>query len=105
MRIRWNPVKRKMEWVKEEGDVVEEVEPVADGQTPEEAEDEIHRIMGDPELRWRAEQLAKHGMTPHQSRALALDRTVDVHWVISRLINRGCDPAVAFDIASGVMAA
>ena len=57
-------------------------------------------FLHDPVLRWRAKRLAGNGMNPRQARALALDRRVDVHDVVERLLKRGCDPAVAFDIAS-----
>jgi hypothetical protein len=67
--------------------------------------DDIELIAGDPVLQWRAKRLAENGMIAPQARALALDRTVDVTWVIDRLIKRGCEPDTAFDIASGVMAA
>ena len=56
-------------------------------------------------LRALNEWIADNGMTPPQARTLALDRSVDVHWVVEKLLKRGCDPAVAFDISSGVMAA
>ena len=67
--------------------------------------DDIELIASDPVLTWRAKRLADNGMTPPQARTLALDRSVDVHWVVEKLLKRGCDPAVAFDISSGVMAA
>ena len=60
----------------------------------------IDDFLYDPVLRWRAKDLARHGMNPRQARALALDRRVDVHDVVERLLKKGCDPALAFDIAS-----
>lgn len=65
-----------------------------------EVEDDIDVMLGDPLIRWRAEQFAAMDFTPHQARALALRRTVDVHWVRNALIGRGCDRDIAFDIAS-----
>ncbi len=73
----------------------EQVEP-----EPEPEDDEISLVMHDPVLRWRAACLATAGMNPRQSRALALDRRVDIYFVIERLLKRGCDPDIAFDIAS-----
>ncbi len=67
---------------------------------PEQVDEEIDLILGDKVLQWRAEQLANNGMNPRQARALALDRRVDIHFVVSRLLARGCDPDLAFDIAS-----
>ncbi len=62
--------------------------------------DDIDPFLHDDVLRWRAAQLRKNGMNPRQARALALDRKVDVHWVVTQLLQRGCDPVFAFDIAS-----
>lgn len=62
--------------------------------------DEIEAVLADPIVRWRAEQFASMNFTPHQARALALNRRVDIHWVRVNLIEKGCDPMVAFDIAS-----
>lgn len=62
--------------------------------------DDIDPFLYDPVLRWRAKELRRNGMIPPQARSLALDRTVDVHWVITRLLNRGCDPHTAFLIAA-----
>lgn len=62
--------------------------------------DEIDPFLHDPVLRWRAKRLRENGMNPRQSRALALDRRVDVHDVVERMLKKGCDPLVAFDIAS-----
>jgi hypothetical protein len=39
-------------------------------------------------------------MIPAQARSLALDRSVDIHFVVSRLLQRGCPPDTAFLIAS-----
>jgi hypothetical protein len=60
----------------------------------------LEQVMADPVLQWRAKRLSDNGMTPYQARALAVDRTVDVAWVVKVLLNRGCDPHTAFDIAS-----
>ena len=62
--------------------------------------DPIDLVLHDPVLRFRAQQFAGMSFTPRQSRALALDKSVDVHWVRDVLINRGCEPHIAFDIAS-----
>lgn len=62
--------------------------------------DDIDPFLHDQTLRWRAKRLRDNGMNPRQARALALDRRVDVHDVVERLLKPGCDPAVAFDIAS-----
>lgn len=61
---------------------------------------ELDLIMRDPVLTWRCSQLVKAGLTIPQARKLALDNRVDLHYVVYRLIGRGCDPSVAFDIAS-----
>jgi hypothetical protein len=62
--------------------------------------DDIDPFLHDDVLRWRAKELRRNGMIPPQARSLALDRTVDVHWVIERLLKRGCAPDTAFLIAS-----
>jgi len=67
---------------------------------PLDAEDEISSFIGDPVLRHRAERMANAGLNPRQARTLALDRRVDLHFVTDTLIGRGCDPDIAFDIAS-----
>lgn len=66
----------------------------------EETAGELDSFYHDPVLRWRAKRLADHGLNPRQARALALDRRVDVHWVVDALLSKGCDPDIAFDIAS-----
>ena len=60
---------------------------------------DIELILGDKVLQHRAERFARMGFTPHQSRALALDKPVDTHWVES-LRARSCPVDLAFDIAS-----
>lgn len=70
---------------------------------PEQVEPEmtdIERIASDKVLQHRASTLADHGFTPQQARVLALDRTVDIRWVINSLVKKGCPVDVAFDIAS-----
>lgn len=57
-------------------------------------------VLSDPVLAWRAKRLRDNGMNPRQARVLALDRRVDVHDVVERMLKKGCDPLVAFDIAS-----
>ena len=119
MIIRWNDTTARMEWAEEERvfpqypfgpqpdrdkkeeivSAVEEEEPTVGDLT------DIELIAGDPVLQWRAKRLTDNGMIPAQARALALDRTVDVTWVVDRLLKRGCDTTVAFDIASGLMVA
>ena len=76
-----------------------EPEQVEEPQTVGDAMD-IDAVLRDPVIRWRARILAQNGMTPQQSRVLALDRRVDTRWVVDHLLLKGCDPAVAFDIAS-----
>lgn len=70
----------------------EQVEPV-------DLED-IDPFLHDKVLRHRARRLRDYGMNPRQARTLALDRAVDIHWVIDRLLKRGCDPDTAFLIAA-----
>lgn len=60
---------------------------------------EVDQLLSDKTLRWRCEQLLKAGMTLPQARALTFRRDVDVRGVIG-WIEAGCDPSVAFDIAS-----
>jgi hypothetical protein len=70
---------------------------------PEQVEaepDDIDILITDKVARHRAERLAAAGLNTFQARALALDRRVDIHFVIDRLIGRGCPPDIAFDIAS-----
>jgi hypothetical protein len=62
--------------------------------------EDIDPFLADSVLVWRAKELRRHGMIPPQARHLALDRSVDVHWVINRLLKRGCPPDTAFLIAS-----
>lgn len=62
--------------------------------------DDIDPFLYDDVLRHRARRLRDNGMIPAQARSLALDRNVDVHWVIHRLLKRGCPPDTAFLIAS-----
>lgn len=66
----------------------------------EEPKTELDQIIADPVLQWRCRQFVGAGMTLHQARKLACDNRVDVHYVLYRLIGRGCDPTLAFDIAS-----
>lgn len=61
---------------------------------------DLDLILRDPVLQWRASQMTRAGMTVFQARKLALDNRVDLHFVIHRLIGRGCSPDLAFDIAS-----
>jgi hypothetical protein len=79
--------------------------PTDPDQTPEalaEAEEpsDLDRILADPVLTWRCKRLIDNGMALAQARTLALDRTVDVHDVVERLLARGCAPDTAFLIAS-----
>lgn len=62
--------------------------------------DDIDPFLHDNVLRWRAKELRRHGMIPAQARSLALDRSVDIHFVVERLLKRGCHPDTAFLIAS-----
>lgn len=115
MLIYWNEEDARMEWAEEtpvypfgpqlpkpepeEEPVVEEEDTVALHE-----QTDIELIAGDPVLTWRAKRLVDNGMLPAQARSLAIDRGVDITWVVNRLLKRGCDPNTAFDIASGVMA-
>lgn len=69
--------------------------PEADPGPPD---DEIDLVLGDPVVRYRAEQFAAMGFNPPQSRALALDRSVDLHHVRDDLIGKGCEVLTAFRI-------
>ena len=60
----------------------------------------VDAFLYDKVLVHRATIFAKMGFNFCQSRALALDRRVDTHWVRDRLVNRGCPVDLAFDIAS-----
>lgn len=78
--------------------------PYPHPEPPERAEpetaDDIDPFLHDDVLRWRAKELRRNGMIPAQARSLALDRSVDIHFVITRLLKRGCPPDTAFLIAS-----
>jgi hypothetical protein len=80
--------------------------PYPHPEPPERAEpeppdaDDIDPFLHDEVLRWRAKELRRNGMIPAQARSLALDRSVDIHWVVTRLLKRGCHPDTAFLIAS-----
>jgi len=76
--------------------------PTDPDQTVEAAEidEQVSTLLRDPVIRWRAKILADNGMNPRQARTLALDRRVDARWVVDALLLKGCDPDVAFDIAS-----
>lgn len=78
----------------------EDRQPTDPEQVEPEDNDDIDPFLHDPVLRWRAGKLRRNGMNPRQARSLALDRSVDVHWVVTDLLLRGCDPDIAFDIAS-----
>ena len=75
-------------------------EPPDRAEPEPEDSDDIDPFLYDPVLRWRAKELRRNGMIPAQARNLALDRSVDVHWVVERLLKRGCPPDTAFLIAS-----
>ncbi len=83
----------------------EQPEPQADAET-EAAEayaadprPDVDVILADKVLRWRCEQFLQLGMTLFQSRALAVDKRVDLH-ATRGLVGAGCDPTTAFDILS-----
>lgn len=61
---------------------------------------DLEEIMRDKVLQWRCAQFVKAGFTTHQARRMTLDRTVDLHFVIHRLVGRGCPHHLAFDIVS-----
>lgn len=78
-----------------------EPSPDPAGQEPETLEpDDIDPFLHDEVLRWRAKELRRNGMISPQARSLALDRSVDIRWVIDILLARGCPPDTAFLIAS-----
>jgi hypothetical protein len=88
-----------------EGDAMHddgERQPTDAEQTVEadELEQQVSSLLHDPVLRWRAKILADNGMNPRQARALAVDRRIDARWVVDHLLAKGCDPDIAFDIAS-----
>ena len=60
----------------------------------------LDEIMRDKVLQYRCGQFIKAGFTLRQSRVLACNRTVDLHFVIEGLLGRGCDVDTAFDIAA-----
>jgi hypothetical protein len=62
--------------------------------------DDLSVILNDGRLSYRCEQFLAAGLTLEQARTLTLDNTVDLHFVVDRLVGRGCDPFTAFDIAS-----
>lgn len=76
--------------------------PVAEAQLelPLYPPSDLDLILQDPVLQWRCKNLLDAGMTLPQARKLALDNRVDLHFVLYRLIGRGCAPDIAFDIAS-----
>lgn len=76
-----------------------EPEPEEQPQTVGEASD-IDRISRDPVLAWRAKVAVDAGFTPQQARVIALDRSIDVRWTVTQLIDRGCPVDTAFDIVS-----
>jgi hypothetical protein len=85
----------------------EQPEPQADADAETEAAEayaadprpDVDVILADKVLRWRCEQFLQLGMTLFQSRALALDKRVDLH-ATRGLVSSGCDPTTAFDILS-----
>ena len=56
------------------------------------APDPAARVLG-----WRIEQLIAAGFDGDSAFALALDRTVDLHYAVE-LVHRGCPPETAFRI-------
>lgn len=60
---------------------------------------EADPFIADKVLAYRCKRLLDFGMTLQQARNLALDRSVDLHFV-EGLISRGCSVDTAFDIAS-----
>lgn len=56
-------------------------------------------IASDKVLRHRFDRFVALGFTIPQSRVLTLDKSVDTHYA-RRLIQRGCDILLAFDILS-----
>jgi hypothetical protein len=81
-------------------DILADPFPEALAAAEAEEPDDLDRILADPILQWRCKRLLDNGFNLPQARTLALDRTVDIHVVIERLVGRGCSPDVAFLIAS-----
>lgn len=61
---------------------------------------DLEQIMGDKTLQWRCKRLLDHGMPIKQARVITLDRSIDIHYVIERLIKRGCPPQLAYEIVT-----
>jgi hypothetical protein len=64
-------------------------------ESAEPADTPIH----DPVLRHRFLRFLSFGMTVRQAETLAIDKSVDTHDV-EQMIDRGCPPDIAFDIAA-----
>lgn len=73
--------------------------------TPQEAEEEVapqtplDMILADKVLQFRCKRLLDAGLALAHARDLALDRTVDIHFV-EGLVAKGCTPALAYEIAA-----
>lgn len=74
-----------------------EFEPVEE--LPEVDLTDVELLLQDPVLMHRAKKLIRAGFSTQQARNLALDRSIDVHWVISDLVERGCPLDTAYEVA------
>ena len=80
---------------REDGDT-----PAAEDLQPYHEPTQLDMILADKVLQFRCKRLLDAGLTLDQARDLALDRSVDLHYVEARLIARGCTPDLAYAIAS-----
>lgn len=64
-----------------------------------EAPSQLDLILADKVLQFRCKRLIDAGLTLDHARDLALDRTVDIHFV-EGLVANGCSPALAYEIAA-----
>ena len=68
--------------------------------TPEaEPQTQLDMILADKLLQFRCQRLLAAGLDLAHARDLALDRTVDIHFV-EGLVAKGCAPALAYRIAA-----
>jgi len=75
-------------------------DPRGDAIIPRATDPLLDEIMRDKVLQWRCHQFLKAGFNMAQARRAAVDRSIDLDFVRTRLVGRGCDPSTAFDIAS-----
>jgi hypothetical protein len=55
---------------------------------------------GDPVEHWRYQELLRAKFDVGPASLMAADRTIDIHFVVERLLNRGCSHELAYAIAS-----